>query len=331
MRVVLFTEHNSPYGAEVMRRLHSHRDISALTIVTRGNGILCDYYLLDAMQVDLVEETKSLGIPLIQQENLDAPDFLQRIRFFDPDVLVLANYQKKVNKILSATARIAAINFHPSPLPRYAGLAPFFWMAKQGELVGGVSCCLVADVIDSGDLLAQTTVPLSGTETKGEIRDRHFTAAYNLVSPVMSQLARLDFNLIQQDASRRTYFSRPSVTDLIIDWTKGTVSVMRTIRAGAPFPGACAILINGRGVRITDAEIYPEKSLAHPGTVIYRHSLPIVATSDGWVRINAIGCFSDDYATDTMTLPLNQSPPLEIAFSIPLEQLGLNIRLSPNE
>ena len=49
----------------------------------------------------------------------------------------------------------------------YAGLAPFFWMAKNGEREGGASVLLAKPLVDAGPLLAQKAISLAGTETAG--------------------------------------------------------------------------------------------------------------------------------------------------------------------
>lgn len=293
MRIVLFTERNSPFDAEVLHRINNHPVVSAVLVVTRGNGTQCDYYLQDAETVNLPDVAYNLDIDCIQQENLDAPAFLQRIELFKPDILILANYQKKVSQTLCAIARKMAINFHPSPLPYYAGLALFFWMAKNGERTGGVSCCLVADTIDGGDILEQIVIHLSGDETAGVIRKLHFAASYDLVTTVLDSINRGNVTYKKQDLSIRTYFSKPNNSNLVINWSHDCSSIIRTIRAGSPFPGAELILSNGRSIRVTDADIYSEASVSPPGTVINKNGVPIFAASNGWIRINAIGSVCD--------------------------------------
>src|ERR1700736_2400570 len=131
MRIVLLTELNSKFGGRVFEILHASEHVTALLVVTRADGILCSYYLFEPDAPNIKVLAARHGVAVIQQEAIDTQEFCQRIAEFDPDYLFVANYQKKIGPDLCAVARRAAVNFHPSPLPRYSGLAPFFWMAKN--------------------------------------------------------------------------------------------------------------------------------------------------------------------------------------------------------
>lgn len=285
MRVMLFTERNSPYGANVMDRIFNHPEVSDLLLVTRDPAVLCDYYIHDETQVSMPDLARAQRFAVIESDDINSPEILGKLGAFSPDLIVLANYQLKIKSNIAGLAKRFAVNFHPSPLPRYAGLAPFFWMARNGETRAGVSCCLVEDKIDSGALVHSVVVPLGGTETAGEIRETLFVASYKQVSTVFDLIAKHALNTQSQCAEERTYYGKPKDSDLTIDWSHATQEVMRTIRAGAPLPGAITSLPNGKQVRIREAQAVQSPLNAIPGTVTYQQGLPVIQTGDGAVRI----------------------------------------------
>ena len=101
-----------------------------------------------------------------------------------------------------------SINFHPSPLPRYAGLRPHYWMWKFGEWKGGVTAINLDQIIDGGDIVDQITFPLEGNESEQQLKDIHFLQSVELLHRILERMPNLDTTQFKhQDLSRRTYFS----------------------------------------------------------------------------------------------------------------------------
>ncbi len=299
MRIVFFTELNSKMGAGVFDVLRASSDVSELLLVTRADDVLCSYFLFDPDAPNLKAIAREAGIAVLQSESINTPEFRAQIEAFAPDYLIVANYQKKIGAKLAAVPRVAALNFHPAPLPRYAGLASFFWMAKAGETRAGVTCHLVTDVFDGGDAVGRAPVALTGRETTGQIRDLHFAVAAELMGELLPRLASESLDPQPQDLSERTYFGRPAVADTTIDWRAGTDAILRTVRACLPHPGALVRLPSGICVRVTSAELYrAERVTVRPGTLRKSGGDWIAATVDGWIRINAVACFGAGDAPD---------------------------------
>ena len=115
----------------------------------------------------------------------------------------------RLTKIVLQIPRLDAINFHPSPLPKYAGLAPFYWMAKNHEVNGGVSAIHMDVGLDDGDIIAQQLLKLHGDESAQQIRDSHFEASWRLLSLVLPTLVDQSYRYVPQDLSQRTYYGSP--------------------------------------------------------------------------------------------------------------------------
>ena len=226
------------------------------------------------------------------QETVDA------LKEVAPDYLLIANFQQILREPILAVPKQAVVNFHPGPLPRYAGLAPFFWMALNGERSSGVSALVTTPGIDDGPVLAQRPVTLDGTETAGQIRDRLFTESRELPHEVIPRLARGDLAAVPQDLGQRSYFSGPSPKNTTIDWSWPTERILRVLRACNPQPGAL-IASDGSGLRIHAAQALDGDAApggtAVPGTVRSdaRHGLTI-ACEDGWIQVNQLSWHPQD-------------------------------------
>ncbi len=191
---------------------------------------------------------------------------MARLARLRPHYLLIANFVQIFKAPLLAVPAVATVNFHPSPLPRYAGLAPFFWMAKHGERQGGVSAVITDEAIDAGPVLGQRPIALSGTESAGEIRALHFQESFRLVREMLPMLISRRLDGKPQDLRRRSYFGGPAEEDCTIDWTAGAEAVLRTVRAAHPRPGARAQTADGERLCVLAAPRRPTRRHGHgPG------------------------------------------------------------------
>lgn len=208
-KFVLFSETNSVFGAPVLSRLADHPAVDLPAVVVREPGRLCDYYLGDADQVDLAMQADSHGIRVLRPAQVNDPAVVEQLRKLEPDFFIVANYQQILRDELLGVPACDTINFHPSPLPCYAGLAPFYWMALNHETEGGVSAVKMTRGLDDGPIVAQHLLRLCGHETVAEIRDSHFHASWRLFDLVLPTLIDRTYRPVPQDATRRSYFSSP--------------------------------------------------------------------------------------------------------------------------
>lgn len=208
-RMVLFTETNSVFGSYFLTRLARHDDVILAAVVLREPGTLCDYYLDEPEPLDLAKDAAELDVHTLRPAHINTDEFITAIGGLAPDYFIVANYQLRLGQRLLAVPSYDALNFHPSPLPRYAGLAPFYWMAENHETQGGVSAVRTTAGLDEGPLVAQQLLTLTGGETVREIRDMHFAASWRLFDLVLPTLLDRSYRTWDQDLSKRTYFGHP--------------------------------------------------------------------------------------------------------------------------
>lgn len=287
-RLVLFSEVNSKFGFPILRQLLTHPEISVAGLVTSPSNKVCSYYVGEEDQVDLEQEAKKYDIPVFRPRKVNDPALHVQLKALQSDYFLIGNYQQIFKPPLLEVPKHATINFHPSPLPRYAGWAPFFWMAKYAERYGGVSAIIVNPQIDEGPLLAQRSIQLTGTETALEIRDCHFQESFALLQDVIPCIIRHELSSVPQDLSLRTYFGKPGEHEYWLDFNSATETLLRTIRACYRLPGAYAQTVDGEKITILSAERVEISGHADPGTVRVETSRVLVATRDGWLRIKTV-------------------------------------------
>ncbi|HUS17385.1 MAG TPA: formyltransferase family protein, partial [Chloroflexia bacterium] len=74
------------------------------------------------------------------------PHLAARVAAAAPDLLISAAFGQILPTAVLATARLGGFNCHPSPLPRYAGSNPWFWILKGGETQSAVTVHRMVDI-----------------------------------------------------------------------------------------------------------------------------------------------------------------------------------------
>jgi methionyl-tRNA formyltransferase len=105
------------------------------------------------------------GVPCAGIGDVNAPEFLARLRELGTDLIVSVSCPQIFRRPLIALPRRGCLNVHGAILPAYRGIAPSFWMMANGERQAGVTVFLVNEDIDAGDVVVQETFPILPDET----------------------------------------------------------------------------------------------------------------------------------------------------------------------
>ena len=116
---------------------------------------------------------RARGIPVWQPEDVNAPESVDALADFEPDLLVTAAY----GQILSAEAArgcrgSAASTCTARSCPAYRGAAPVARAIEHGETETGVTVILMSPRIDAGGMIKVARTPIDPDETAGELEDR---------------------------------------------------------------------------------------------------------------------------------------------------------------
>src|SRR5437762_2728649 len=79
------------------------------------------------------------GIPVLQPEDVNAPEAMEALRGLGPDLLVTAAYGQILSPEVLAIPTMGGINLHGSILPSYRGAAPVARTIQRGETQTGVT------------------------------------------------------------------------------------------------------------------------------------------------------------------------------------------------
>lgn len=226
-----------------------------------------------------------LDVPLLRPPTLRTPDARAEIAAWRPDLLVVAAYGKILPKALLDLPTLAAVNVHASLLPRHRGAAPIAAAILAGDAATGVTIMLMAEGLDTGDVLLERTLPIGPDDTTGTLTTALATLGAEALVDAITALRTTGLVPEPQDESCATYAPRLTKEDGRIDWTKDAAAIERMVRAFAPWPSAFTTL-DGRTVKIVASRVADAgRATGAPGTLTLRgHDLE-VATGDGTLVI----------------------------------------------
>ena len=214
-------------------------------------------------QSEVKREALRLGLPVLQPARLDE-QLLAEVRSLSPSLLVVVAYGKIFRKLFLDLFPLGGINLHPSLLPRHRGPSPLSAAILAGDAETGVTIQRLALRFDTGDILSQSRIALSGAETTGELADRVSVLGSDLLASVLGDLsAGRELAGVAQDESAATYCTTLRKEDGLIRWEEPAQSIERAVRAYDPWPRASTTL-GDQKLLVLKSRVYPD-TLPLPG------------------------------------------------------------------
>lgn len=109
------------------------------------------------------------------------------LREAEVDLVVLAGFMRVLKEPMLNAFPQRIINIHPSLLPKFPGIEAWKQALEAGEKVTGCSVHYVDAGIDSGEIIAQRTVPLLSGDTAESLHARIQAAERVLYPEVIAQ------------------------------------------------------------------------------------------------------------------------------------------------
>lgn len=180
-------------------------------------------------------------ITLWQPLNLKDESFLERVRFAEPDLIVVVAF-RMLPEVLWKIPTRGTINLHASLLPDYRGAAPINWAIINGEKETGVTTFFINENIDTGDIIDQEKVAIQPDMNAGELHDLLKSTGANLLLKTLDLIAerKVTSRSQQIEADQKTLHAAPKITkeNSRIDWTQPAGNILNLIRGLSPYPGA---------------------------------------------------------------------------------------------
>ena len=180
---------------------------------------------------------KSYNLPeLYTYKGVNSEEFKKEMLRLNPDIILVGSWGEKIKKEIYDMPKIAAINAHPSLLPKYRGPNPYFWVIKNQEQVTGVTFHLIDSGYDTGAILAQEEVKIYSSDTGESLKKRIVLTARGVCCELLKALSEDIIIPLQQREDRASYYSHPEGLEL--DFSKSAEENDAIIRAIHPWDRA---------------------------------------------------------------------------------------------
>lgn len=162
---------------------------------------------------------------------------IETIRGLRPDLIVVIAYGKIIPQEILDIPAFGCINVHASLLPKYRGAACLNAPILNGDSETGVTVMKMEAGLDTGPILRQAKMKLSGTESLEDVHDQLSKIGAEMLVPTLLDFMAEKIKPQEQDNTLASYIKTLSKEDGRIDFKKSAVEIERMIRAYNPWPG----------------------------------------------------------------------------------------------
>jgi methionyl-tRNA formyltransferase len=187
------------------------------------------------------------NIPVHQPETLSDKMFIDTLKVLEPELIILISYGKILPPPVIRIPSVAAINLHPSLLPKYRGAAPMEWTLINGEKETGITVITIKDKIDTGNIIMQKKVVIDETDDIFSLKKRLSETSSGVLIESIEEIKRGIRPAPQR--GNPSYARKLTKEDGLIRWEKTASEIHNLIRGTKEWPGAYTY-INGRYLKI---------------------------------------------------------------------------------
>jgi methionyl-tRNA formyltransferase len=232
------------------------------------------------------------GISILQPTSLrvsgkyaqEAKAALEILKNTDFDVMVVAAYglilPQEIFDIAEVPGRAGCLNIHASILPRWRGAAPIHRAIEAGDQATGISIMQMDLGLDTGAVIAKTTVPISAEDTTGTLHDRLADLGGAMITKTLDDFERHQVLLSKpQEDGGVTYANKIMKDESRINWAEGAKKIDLKIRAFNPFPGA-SFQSGVDLIKVWQSKYVGEKTDAPSGTLLAIEKFGLIVAAE---------------------------------------------------
>ena len=229
------------------------REFSVVGVLTQPDKPKGRGYTLTPPPIKV--EAEKLGISVYQPETLKDFAIKELLEELSPDVIAVVAYGKILPSYVLDYPKYGCVNLHGSILPKYRGAAPMQRAIIDGDKVTGVTTQLMAQGVDTGDILEKAYVEIDENDNFEDIHDKLALCGAKLLLEVIDEIAQGTNTREKQDESLSTYAKKIEKSDCLIDFTKPAQQVHNLIRGLSPIPLSFTHTPDGKLLKVVKSRL----------------------------------------------------------------------------
>jgi methionyl-tRNA formyltransferase len=227
LKIVFFGEDS--FSAVVLESLIPHYEI-ALVVTPYYENLI--YKRLEAI-------CKKWDIRFIRTRKINGTETYQIVKGLQPDLCVIAHFERLIKHPLLDVPRMGFINLHPALLPDYRGMAPQHWPLINGETETGVTVHYVDETADTGDIIIQECIELSSDDYVTDLQKKWLKVYAHIMVDAIDRISNPQFQPTKQSHLAGRYYDKLKVDECLIKQEMKPVEAYNLIRGvSMPYFGA---------------------------------------------------------------------------------------------
>tara|TARA_A100001035_G_scaffold86777_1_gene67373 strand:+ start:655 stop:1449 length:795 start_codon:yes stop_codon:yes gene_type:complete len=158
------------------------------------------------------EHFTSIGIRSSYVKKVNTKSFYKLLKSHNPDIIILACFDKIVSKELSSIPKNGTYNVHLGKLPDYKGGLSSFWVLRFNDQTAGASIHEVSPEIDSGRLIGEKQFKIK-TKSMHELMLKTVDESSTLITKVVENIIEGKIKEINIKHRQSNYYLYPSKLD----------------------------------------------------------------------------------------------------------------------
>jgi len=216
---------------------------------------------------------QDLDLPIIQPQKLSAPEAVEQLRDWKPDLIVVAAYGQILKPEVLDLPLHGCVNIHASLLPRWRGAAPIQAAIQHGDQETGVTIMVMDIGMDTGTIISQRIIPIQPDDNGGTLSERLSVLGAELLLDTLTPYLEGEITPKPQDNALATYAPMLKKRDGQLDFTHPAdwqEQLLKIHMAHVPPPDEILDFVISPGARTT------------------YQSLPAFGTSEGLLVIDRV-------------------------------------------
>lgn len=181
-------------------------------------------------------------------------DSVEEILSLEPDLIVTCAYGQILPKAILDYPKYGCINVHASLLPKFRGGAPIHRAIMAGAKKTGITIMYMNTKMDEGDIIAQSEVEITETETASSLHNKLSILGANLLMQTLPSILAGTNDRIEQDSSKATYGFIIKREDEKINFGKTKKEIYNQIRGLNAWPGSYC-MCDGKILKVWESYI----------------------------------------------------------------------------
>jgi methionyl-tRNA formyltransferase len=205
-------------------------------------------------------------LDLVKIRHINDPETIAAIREREIDWLFIIGWSQIAGPAVLEAPTRGVLGIHPTLLPEGRGRAPIPWAILKGLSETGVTLFKLDAGVDTGEVLAQSVLPIAADETATSLYDRVNEEHRTIIRETWPRLVADTLELRKQDEARATVWEGRTPEDGRITGDMSVALAERLVRATThPYPGAFFEMENGEVLRIWRGRIGDRHTGPEPG------------------------------------------------------------------